>query len=172
MKISYFLLTFSLLVSGASSSLAALPAKQDLVHVDADLTSDHKDPKSGPAEIIDYKLKLRLTNHLKEPTGPIVIRITFHNRDLVKRINGVEKTMTLNADIKSRGTHEVTSDTVTFTYTPEHGQPVKSRRGTSRSKRVPASGKRYAGYSVQVLQGDKVIGEKLSSERFRPELSD
>ena len=144
----------------------------DLVHVDADLTSDHKDLKSGPAEIIDYKLKLRLTNHLKEPTGPIQIRITFHNRDLVKRSKGVEKTINLKADIKGRGTYEITSDVVTFTYTPEHGQPVKSRRGTARSKRVPASGRRYAGYSVQILQGDKVIGEKVSSERFRPGSND
>lgn len=158
--------------SGINFAGAAPAVVQDLVHVDADLTSDHKDPKSGPAEIIDYKLKLRLTNHLKEPTGPLVVRITFHNRDLAKRTNGVEKTINLNAAIESRGTYEVASDTVTFTYTPEHGQPVKSRRGTARSKRVPASGKRYAGYSVQVLQNGRIIGEKLSAERFRPESVD
>lgn len=166
-------LTAVCLFAGLSFVSSAAPATvQDLVHVDADLTSDHKDPKSGPAEIIDYKLKLRLTNHLKEPTGPLVVRITFHNRDLANRTNGVQKTINLNADIKGRGTHEMTSDAVTFTYTPEHGQSVKSRRGTYRSKRVPASGKRYAGYSVQVLQNGRIIGEKLSSERFRPDSDD
>lgn len=83
-------LTALFLISGISLAEAAPVMVQDLVHVDADLTSDHKDPKSGPAEIIDYKLKLRLTN----------------------------------------------------------------------------------GYSVQVLQGGKIIGEKLSSDRFRPESDD
>ena len=44
--------------SGINFAGAAPAVVQDLVHVDADLTSDHKDPKSGQAEIIDYKLKL------------------------------------------------------------------------------------------------------------------
>jgi hypothetical protein len=166
------LLSALFLWSGITFAGAAPAVVQDLVHVDTDLTSDHKDPKSGPTEIIDYKLKLRLTNHLKEPTGPLVVRITFHNRDLAKRSNGVETVLTLDAAIKGRGTHEITSAPVTYTFTPEHGQPVKSRRGTARSKRVPASGKRYAGYSVQVLQNGRIIGEKLSSERFRPEAVD
>ena len=111
------------LISGLSLSGAA--PVPDLVHVDADLTSDHKDPKSGQAEIIDYKLKLLLTNHLKEPTGPLVVRITFHNRDLAKRTNGVEKTINLNASIQSRRTCEITSDPVTYTFTPEHVNPSK-----------------------------------------------
>lgn len=156
------------LLSGINLAGAAPAVVQDLVHVDADLTSDHKDPKSGQAEIIEYKLKLLLTNHLKEPTGPLVVRVTFHNRDLAKRTNGVEKTINLNACIQSRGTCEITSDPITYTFTPEHGESVKAKRGKARSKRVPASGKRYAGYSVQILQGNKIIGEKLSSERFRP----
>lgn len=159
------------LLSGINFAMG-VPAVQDLVHVDTVLTSDHKDPKSGPAEIIYYRLKLRLTNHLKVPTGPIVIRITFHNRDLAQRSNGVEKTINLKADIKGRGTYEIASDPVTYTFTPEHGESVKAKRGKLRSKRVPASGKRYAGYSVQILQGDKVIGEKASSERFRPGSND
>jgi hypothetical protein len=168
MKRYFSWLTALFLISGISLAGAAPSAVPDLVHVDADLTSDHKDPKSGPEEIIDYKLKLLLTNHLAEPTGPLVVRITFHNRDLAKRANGVEKVLTLDAAIKGRGTQEVTSAPVTYTFTPEHGQSIKAKRGKVRSKRVPASGKRYAGYSVQILQGGKVIGEKVSSDRFRP----
>ena len=81
-------LTALFLIAGISAAGAAPSAVPDLVHVDAELISDHKDPKSGPAEIIEYKLKLRLLNHLQAPIGPLVVRINLHKRDTGNRTHG------------------------------------------------------------------------------------
>ena len=159
-----------MMLSSLSAPFASAK-NEDLVHVNAELLSDHKDPKSGKTEIIEYRLQLNLTNHFKSDTGPIKVRVIFNSRDLATGRNGIEQISTTDISIRSRGNVEIFSDPVTFKFTPEHSKPLPpGRHRALRSKRIPASGQKYTGYSVQVFRGNKVIGEKLSAERFRPTL--
>ncbi|HEY1051918.1 MAG TPA: hypothetical protein VGE39_19235 [Prosthecobacter sp.] len=61
---------------------------------------------------------------------------------------------------------DLTTPKTAFTWTPQHSV----RSGSSRRAvytRVPEAGHRYHGYHVQVLSGDTVIGEAISSEALR-----
>lgn len=64
----------------------------------------------------------------------------------------------------SNGSQKIESKKVSTTYTPEHAEISTSRsRGSSSSrsiaKKIPAEGTKYAGYSIVVKDGDKVVGE-------------
>ncbi len=60
-------------------------------------------------------------------------------------------------------TQKAESKGISTTYTPEHSEVSKSSGRSSRSKskpkKVPASGVKFVGYSVQVLDGNRVVGE-------------
>lgn len=63
----------------------------------------------------------------------------------------------------SKGPQKVESAQITTTYTPEHssGSGKGGSGGGSKggSKKVPAAGKKFAGYGVTVKDGEKVVGE-------------
>lgn len=64
----------------------------------------------------------------------------------------------------SKGAQKVESAQISTTYTPEHstgsGKGGGNQGGNKGgSKKVPADGKKFAGYGVTVKDGEKVVGE-------------
>lgn len=165
MKTKLMLLILSLLAGTGIRAADALVT--DKVHVDATVVTDHRDPKGSPKEIVDKKLTIRLTNHTAETMTDLEVKVTFYARDLTADRDVAEKTLKIKASVAPRRDATVTTDAVTFTYTPDHGVQVKGRRGRVSSKRVPASGHRYAGYSIEISNKTALVGESYSAPKFR-----
>jgi hypothetical protein len=164
MKLSIcFALLGSTILSLAETSMAP-----DKVHVTPDLVSEHRDPEKSPKEVVVKTLKMTLNNHTNEDIKSATVRVIFYARDLTKDSTIVEKTLEKTVILPARKELSITMDSVTFNYTPDHGSTVKGRRGKVTSKRVPASGHRYAGYSVQLIEAGKVVGWSSSGQQFDP----
>ncbi len=60
----------------------------------------------------------------------------------------------------SKGAQKVESALISTTYTPEHAGKSSGKGGSKGgSKKVPAEGKKFAGYGVTVKDGEKIVGE-------------
>lgn len=143
----------------------------DKVHVAAKLSSDHKDPKKSPKEIVEETMQLTLINHTSDELNNATLKVIYYARDLEKDITVVQKSLEKHVSFKAREELQLSMPAVMFEFTPTHGVLVKGRRGRISSKRVPASGQRYSGYAVQILQDGKVIGETFSAPQFNPAIN-
>jgi hypothetical protein len=78
--------------------------------------------------------------------------------------------------LSSNGQQTVESKSISTTYTPEHSEVSKSggrssSRSRSKAKKVAAEGIRYVGYSVQVLDGGRVVGEASDPVGIKQEVA-
>lgn len=125
--------------------------------------SDHKDlGKTSTDRVTQHKtLNIALSGKPKNPETRVV-RWTAYGRNM--KSNNV--TMLASGEIKLglvNNRQAAESKHVSTTYTPDHSvvstRRSRSGRSTPRAKKVEASGVKFAGYSVQVLDGGKVVGE-------------
>lgn len=154
----------------ATKIRAEPPLEPDKVHVTPELTSEHRDPKKSATEIVEKRLKLILSNHSNQEVKNAAIRIVFYATDVKKNTPVIEKTLEKTTSIEAGGQAKIIIDPVTFQYTPEHGSPVKAGQRRAVSKKIPASGHRYAGYSVQIVENGKIVGWISSGRQFDPSL--
>ena len=127
--------------------------------------SDRKDIKgTSAATVTQYKtLTILLSGKPKAPETR-VIKWTAYGRDAKDRDVSVIESGEIKLDLAANGQQTAESKRVVATHTPEHSAGSKSGSGgggggSKGSKKVEASGVKFAGYSVQVLDGTTVVGE-------------
>lgn len=128
--------------------------------------TDHKDIKNATADTVTQKKELViLLSGKAKPNDTRVVKWAAYGRNL--KSNDVMELDSGEAKIAfdSVGQQKVETRSISTTYTPSHSVVSRSsgRRGsnnnTSRSKRVEAEGKKFAGYIVRVMEGATVVGE-------------
>lgn len=160
MKISILLI---IATSLAVSGLFAAPQPRDF---GLKVKEDGKGTYDNDAVTQVRNLELTLSLAGKEPAPGLVVKWTIYghsrkNHDLV-----VIKTGELKADLDGGKTVTLTTPQVTIKGVREHS--VSTGRGRSRrSKKVPASGEEYFGYSVNVLNGATVVAEAYSKPSLK-----
>lgn len=123
------------------------------------------DYKNGDSKTQTRSLEITLENTATSASGELVIQWKLHGhkmagRDLVELKSGsITRTLPPSSKI------EVTTETVKISGTREH--TVSKRRGHGRNARmttrkVPASGHEYYGYSVRVYDHGKLVASKFS----------
>ena len=152
----------------AISAIGQNALAPDKVHVTADLISEHHDPAKSADEVVVKTIKLSLENHSNQDINDATVRVVFYANELPKNSIVVEKKLEKQVSLAGRKNAVVVMDAVTFKFTPSHGESVKGRRGKSSSKRVAASGHRYAGYSIEIIESGKVVGWGFSAKQFDP----
>ncbi len=128
--------------------------------------SDRKEIKGASADTVtQFKtLTILVSGKAKTPETRIV-KWTAYGRDAKDRDVSAIETGEVKLDLPTAGQQTIESKRISTTYTPEHSAGSKGKGGSSgggsgsRSKKVEASGKKYAGYTVQVLDGSTVVGE-------------
>ena len=176
--------TFTMKTTSLFSALIALaltlsvkaqmiPAN-DRIRVEVQVVSenDHKDlGKTNVDRVTQNKtLTIKLSGKPKSPETR-VIKWTAYGRNL--KSDNIQKLESGEFKLELADNRGQTVDTRRFTstYTPEHSViSNKHNRGSGKStptaKRVEASGTKFAGYSVQVLDGGKIVGEKAEPENI------
>jgi hypothetical protein len=153
------------------SASAQMVASVDRVRIEGRLTSesDHKDLKGTSADTVTQKksLTIQLSGQARSPETRKV-KWTAYGRNVANNDLVVLDSAEVKLALDQHGTQTITTKTFTSTYTPEHAVTEKRGGGGNnggknkqlpRSRKVEAEGKKYAGYSVQVLDGGKVVGE-------------
>ncbi len=124
--------------------------------------SELKDIAKTTADRVTQKRTLNITLSGK-PKSPEtrVIKWTAYGRDLrndqTRPIGSGEIKLAL-----VNGTQTVESEPTTTTHTPDHAVTPKAgggKRPNARARHVEATGTKFIGYSVQVMDGTKVVGE-------------
>jgi len=163
--------------------LAALPftihaaemvSSNDRVNIDVkiDASSDRKDlPKTNADTVTQHKtLDITLTGKGRSNEARVV-KWTVFGKNLKNNNIRVLGSGEIKLAFDAQGSAKVQSKEVTCTYTPEHSVVENNKRGNGlnkgngnnnnlpRAKRVDAEGEKYLGYSVQVLDGARVVGE-------------
>ena len=83
---------------------------------------------------------------------------TIYGRDLKGKDLEVVKSGEFKIELPPSGSQEVDSGKVSTTYTPKARPKAGTKPGTN-TKKPEASGTKYAGYTVIVKDGDKIVGE-------------
>lgn len=149
---------------------AQMASSNDRVRVVVSIISANqtKDIKGASTDTTmqNKTLSIALTGSSRSPDSR-VIKWAAYGRDLKSRTLSTIGFGTIPvALVNNRQTAE--SKSISTTYTPEHSEVSKSSGrgggGSSRgrapkAKKVAASGVKFAGYSVQVLDGGTVVGE-------------
>jgi hypothetical protein len=127
---------------------------------------DRESAKGRNVDTVTQKKKLNITLSGKART-PETRKGTWqaYGRDVKDNSLVPLESGTFDLDF-SKGPQKVESAQVTTTYTPEHstgsgkgGSGGNQGRNKGGSKKVPADGKKFAGYGVTVKDGEKVVGE-------------
>lgn len=143
----------------APPSLRAQDAS-DRVRIDVKVESDNdrKDIKGSSADTVTQNKTLQIAISGKPKNPETRGKWTVYGRDAKGHDLTVIGSGDFKIDLPATGQQKLASQKVATTYTPEHA--VSSGTGTrSKAKKVEATGTKYAGYSIVVKEGDKVVGE-------------
>lgn len=162
------LLSFASLLFLTTTTFAATPKIQLQVHIESEHGSkSSSDPKSI-AESRARWLIVRVTNPSPLKMEGLTLKWTFYAHDLKRGHDEVvvQKSGSENFGIEPSGhSTDVTTPKVMFEWTPQHSERSGSGRRMS-YKKVDETGHRYHGYTVQVLQGDAVLGEASNDPKL------
>lgn len=167
MKNITLLTLLTALIALAPLAGAQMIPTNDRVRVEVSITTDtdHKNlAKTSTDQVTQNKaLNIALTGKPKSPETR-VIKWTAYGRNMKSNNVSAVESGEIKLDLVN-GRQTAESKRFSTTYTPEHSVVSNSRsrsrgsRSTPRAKKVEASGVKFAGYSVQVLDGGKVVGE-------------
>jgi hypothetical protein len=155
---------------------AQMVASNDRVRVECRLSTDtdEKDLKGTTEDTVTQKksITVQLSGKARSPETRVV-KWTAYGRNLKTNDLTVLDSGKVKLDLDRSGAQTITTKTVSSTYTDDHA--VVSKRGgrgkgggggggggrqkMPKAKKVEASGTKFAGYSVQVLDGAQVVGE-------------
>ena len=159
-----------LFLASIAPAEAQMVASNDRVRVEVRASSDtdHKDLKNTTADTVTQNktLTIQLSGKAR-PSETRVVKWKAYGRnlkskDLMELASGEEKLA-----LDPSGMQTITTKNISTTYTPEHAVVTRGKGGKGgnrnqkapRAKNVEAEGKKYAGYSVQVMDGKTVVGE-------------
>lgn len=138
----------------------------DSVRVVGKVLTDHDDPKGQVGEVVKKTLVLDLAGNPVLESGAIQVKATFYADDLGTNQVVPEKELKATAALV-RGRAALSLPVVTFNFTPAHAKTTGSGR-RAKAVRVPASGRRYHGWAVEVFDGNRKLGEAYSHPSLKP----
>lgn len=153
------ILILAIALTWLSTSAASLAA--DYIKVEPKLSTSHNDAKDSAEERVIKKLAVTLIGSRTMQEGTVKVVATFYADDLSANKVVVEKEVEASATLE-RGRAVVNLPEVTFTFTPTHGKITGTGR-RAKAKRIPASGKRYHGWTVKIYNGTEIIGQAASN---------
>jgi hypothetical protein len=171
------LLALALTLQLAASAQMANPNDRVRVVVSIKSASKVKDIKGSSADTVSQNKELSIqlsgSARIKETR---VIKWAAYGRDQKSRTLSTIGFGEIPLALSSNGQQSVESKSIATTYTPEHSEVSKSggrssSRSRSRAKKVAAEGIRYVGYSVQVLDGGRVVGEASDPVGIKQEVA-
>ncbi len=168
----------SLLPGLAAAAFAFAPTAQaiDKVSIEVQVHSENvapateAKPAKGPKLEHDESktLEIKVTNTMREELKDLKVKWTLFGDDLKDNSTAITESGDESASLAPNTSQTVKSKTATYKGERAHSETSggggKGKKATA--KRVPASGTRYAGWAVQVMQGNTLVGEAYS----RPEL--
>ena len=107
-------------------------------------------------QLTEHKtLAIRLTGKVQNPETRVV-RWTVYGKDLQSKKITALGTEDAPLAIGPEGTQSMTSKRISTTFTPDH---ILSHGKNREGGKIGAEGVKYLGYGVQVLSGEKTVGE-------------
>lgn len=105
-------------------------------------------------------LKIHITNNSSQDRNGLRVKYWFFGKDVKDRDLAVLREGETKVDIKARATEMVESARAEATSVEAHG-------GGKGKKKVEASGSKFVGHGVQVLEGDKLAAEFFSQPSLK-----
>lgn len=122
-----------------------------------------KNPKTHDENRSQW-LVVRVTNQTPAKLEGLTLKWALYADELRRGSDRVvlQKSGELNFGVDASGRYtDVTTPKVAYEWTPQHGERTGSGR-RARGKNVDETGRRYHGYTVEVIQNGVVIGEASS----------
>lgn len=164
----FMILPVLLFVAAATSftANAANEVRVDFKIVDKSPKVEKPKPTKGapppPKPEQDVRmLEINLTNTTKNDYKGLKVLALFVTRVRGEAALNIESSEELSADIAPGGKAELKTKEVIAIFTPA---------GIANKKRVKASGSKFAGYGVQVYNGETVVGESFSPPSLKATL--
>ena len=114
----------------------------------------------------DHWLNVRVVDPMGNGSDILILRWKLYAEDLARGAHAItlQQSGEQSFQIAPNGHFaDVITAKVPFTSTPEHTERT-GRWRWSYYKRIDSAGKRYRGYSVQVLRGTTIVGTAVSDE--------
>lgn len=105
-------------------------------------------------------LKIHISNRSDQDRAGLRVKYWFFGKDVKDRDLAVLKEGETKTDLKARATEMVESARAEAIAVEAHG-------GGKGKKKVEASGDKFVGYGVQILEGDKLLAEYFSQPSLK-----
>ncbi len=175
MKLAIFLITLtSLAVSASAQGLTTLTKVSPIRMEVRQNTKNKSVVKATEAHTQERSLTIILQNNSNESFDGLVVKYWFFTRDPKGRNPAVLKQGEKTASLGPRSRDACETETVSSTYTREHTElervngQANNPQGNVAVKKVPASGRKIAGYAVKLYSAGSVVAEYYSEPGFKP----
>lgn len=166
-----------------SVKTAAAPAQivtgNELVRIEVRVASeqDRKDLKNTSADTVTQAKTLHVTLSGK-PMSPETRtgKWKAYGHSAKGHDYTVLESGEFQVELSAQGKQTIESKKITTTHTPEHatvtrGRSTRGRSATTRTKKVEATGTKFAGYGVVIKSGGKVVGEAFDPAGLKQEIA-
>jgi hypothetical protein len=105
------------------------------------------------------KLCITLQNTTPQSYSNLTVRYCIFDKDVQSHKIAVARKHETTVSINPLGTLTITSAVASISYTPQHEIAIQHPSAKTREKLVKATGKAFAGYGVELLYTNQVIGQ-------------
>lgn len=107
------------------------------------------------------RLEITLQNRTTRAYADLTVKYYLFARDLSAKEAVLLRAGAVQTSLPGLGAKKLNSEVVAMTYTPQSSKRVSAGRRAYTMVPVPAKGEKFAGYGVEVWQGDTKLAEKF-----------
>jgi hypothetical protein len=160
--------TILLSIIATAMAVSGLSAELEARNLGLKVGTDGKSSYNGESVTQTRKLELDLSLWGKEPAPNLVVKWTIYGHTRKDRKLVVIESGEMKTSLEPGKAVALTTPMVTIKGAREHSK--SSGRGRKKkSKKVPASGEQYYGYSVKVMSGSTLLAEAYSKPSLKDE---
>ena len=115
--------------------------------------------KNVKIEMRTEKLEITLQNTTSQSYSDLTLRYCIFDKDVHSQKIAVALQHETPVTLAAHVTLTLTSEVASIIYTPTHSTPSTSQKAGAKESTVKASGKEFAGYGVEVRQGNQAGGQ-------------
>ncbi len=146
----------------------------DKVALEVQVRGDGGVATKGKTDTDTRFLEIKISNRTSENLSDLVVKWVIFAKDIANDATKQAGSGEVKSSLAAMRAEKIEGQSVSMSHTDSHAEKGKGsgqgNKGKGGSKKVKASGERFSGWGVQVLQDGKLVGEAYSRFELKKEM--